>query len=215
VYPQATTITTASGSSSTTIFPANADMTVAPTALPGYAQAACTPGEIASARFASACSCAGVTETTTTAATPTVTVVVPTKNARCNAVSQVSKPRINEDLSTNISAKDNCARALTGTVNGLAQSSSRINTDCSSFQMITVYPVATTVTVFSADVESTVTIVPDAAGITVSPSVLPAYANAACTTNGAARFASACSCAGVTETTTTAATPTATVLIPS
>jgi len=193
-YPQATTITITSGSSATTIFPAIADTPVTPTALPSYAQAACTPGEIASARFKSACSCAGVTETTSTAATPVVTVVVPTKNAQCNA--------------------DNCARALIGSSNGLPQSSSRVNTDCSSFQLATFYPAATTVTV-TADVQSTTIILPDANSITVVPSNLPAYAIAGCTGQAAARFASACSCAGVTETTSTAPVQTATVIVPS
>ncbi|CAD0114593.1 unnamed protein product [Aureobasidium uvarum] len=109
---------------------------------------------------------------------------------------------------------DNCARALTGTVDGPARASSRINTDCSSFQLTTVYPAATTITTTSGSVFTT--IVPDTAGLTIAPSYLPSYANAACTPSGiaSARFASACSCAGVSAATTTAATPTATVVVP-
>jgi hypothetical protein len=43
-----------------------------------------------------------VTETVVTAAAPTVTVVIPTRNAQCNAVSQVPTPCIKQDLSTNV-----------------------------------------------------------------------------------------------------------------
>jgi hypothetical protein len=81
--------------------------------------------------------------------------------------------------------------------------------------MITAYPAAATITV-TTDVDSTTSIVPDATDIIVAPSVLPNYAKEACTPSSAAsaRFASACSCAGVTETTSTAAIPTVTVLVP-
>jgi hypothetical protein len=118
-----------------------------------------------------------------------------------------------QDLLTNTS-KDNCARALTGTVNGPAQPSSRINTDCSSFQLKTAYPAATTTTITSGSTSTT--ILPETTEIVVAPSVLPAYAKTACTASGiaSARFASACSCAGVTETTSTAPVPTATVVVP-
>jgi hypothetical protein len=48
----------------------------------------------------------------------------------------------------------------------------------------------------------------DNRAVTASPSVIPAYATAACS---AAAYASACSCFGVTGSVTTAPTPTTTV----
>lgn len=113
-----------------------------------------------------------------------------------------------------MSSQDNCARALTGTASGAARPSSRINTDCSSFQLVTVYPAATTTTIASGSTSTT--ILPETTGTTVAPFSLPAYAKTACTPSGSAsaRFASACSCAGVTKTTTTARVPVATVIVP-
>ncbi|EON70097.1 hypothetical protein W97_09363 [Coniosporium apollinis CBS 100218] len=79
---------------------------------------------------------------------------------------------------------DNCARAVTGTRRGdVAQSSARA--DCSSF-------FARTVTVTAGNTE-TITQTP-------TPTAVPTYATAC---SGAARYSSACSCFGVTASTST------------
>ncbi|MCJ1287361.1 hypothetical protein MMC26_006710 [Xylographa opegraphella] len=174
---------------------------------------------------------------------------------------------------------DNCARAVTGTTNGLAVQSSH-KQDCSSFFAVTVTPatstitqtatvtpatvtqtvigstvtqtvVATlsetttaatvevtaatvtdilTVTVSTALVTATVSTVVVTAGapvvtlkvrdgseqriapraVTVSPSSVPTYASAC---SGTVRYSSACSCFGVTHSTSTAPTPSTTVTV--
>lgn len=80
--------------------------------------------------------------------------------------------------------------------------------------MTTVYPAATTITITSGSTGTT--IIPETAGLTIAPSILPGYAKAACTPTGvaSARFASACSCAGVSASTSTATQATATVVVP-
>jgi hypothetical protein len=80
--------------------------------------------------------------------------------------------------------------------------------------LTTVYPTAATITITSGSTGTT--IIPETAGLTVAPSVLPGYAKAACTPTGvaSARFASACSCAGVSASTSTATQATATVVVP-
>jgi len=102
---------------------------------------------------------------------------------------------------------DNCARAVTGT-NALPALSIR-QADCSSFQLTTVTPSAVTVT-------NTVTITPappvkrdnEKRQVTVVPTAVPTYASAC---SGTVRYASACSCWGITAHTTFAPTPTSTV----
>ncbi|CZR56072.1 uncharacterized protein PAC_05960 [Phialocephala subalpina] len=104
---------------------------------------------------------------------------------------------------------DNCLRGIRGT-NGQPPMSSRL-VDCSSFQLATVTPAPVTVTTTVATV--IVTEVPITARAvfarqaTVSPSSVPAYATYC---SASARYASACSCLGITKTTTTLATPTVT-----
>lgn len=111
---------------------------------------------------------------------------------------------------------DNCARAVTGTAgaNGAQISSSRVNTDCSSFQRATAYPSASTITITSGSTSTTIS--PSLTATTVTPSSFPAYVSTACSNGGnpSSRFASACSCAGVTKTTTTVAIPTVTIVVP-
>ncbi|MCJ1402848.1 hypothetical protein MMC11_006069 [Xylographa trunciseda] len=176
-------------------------------------------------------------------------------------------------------AQDNCARAVTGTVNGLAAQSSH-RQDCSSFFDVTVTPgtstftytaTVTPTTVIQTVIGSTVTqtvvagtvvatttdatvtltaatitdidiitvstevltttvstvvvlatappklklrdgfeqrIAPRA--VTVSPSSVPAYASSC---SGTARYSSACSCFGVTHSTSTAPTPSTTITV--
>lgn len=98
---------------------------------------------------------------------------------------------------------DNCARAVTGTRSGKMPDVSSRMADCSSFMLATVTPEPTTVV-------TTVTITVEKRGLearqaTVHPSVVPVYASAC---SGTARYSSACSCWGITATTTTAPTPT-------
>jgi hypothetical protein len=110
-------------------------------------------------------------------------------------------------------AADNCARQVTGTREGLLPIESR-KADCTSFQKTTVTPEAATVTV-------TVTVDGDAPAkfrrhvnvearqATEVPTALPAYASAC--SSDAVRYASVCSCWGITAAVTTAPTPTSTV----
>lgn len=109
---------------------------------------------------------------------------------------------------------DNCARAVTGTVAGQPVSASRVGTDCASFQKVTVYPSAVTVTTSSGSTSATIT--PSLSGTTVFPTNVPPYVASACSSGNAisSRFASACSCAGATKVTSTAATPTVTIVVP-
>ncbi|MCJ1389204.1 hypothetical protein MMC18_002059 [Xylographa bjoerkii] len=173
---------------------------------------------------------------------------------------------------------DNCARAVTGTANGLASQSSH-KQDCSSFFDVTVTPGTTTfthtatvtpttvtqtvvqtvitqtvvaatasgtttdatitltavitdietVTVSTVVITTTVSTVVVAASapaklklrdgfeqriapraVTVSPSSVPTYASAC---SGTARYSSACSCFGVTHSTSTATTPSTTITV--
>ncbi|KND94284.1 hypothetical protein TOPH_00783 [Tolypocladium ophioglossoides CBS 100239] len=109
---------------------------------------------------------------------------------------------------------DNCARQVTGTRDGLSPIESR-KADCSSFQKTTVVPDATTTT-------DTVTVdagVPSKfrrdAGLeyraaTEAPTVVPAYASSC---QEGTKYASACSCWGITAVTTTAPQPTKTATV--
>ncbi|PON22964.1 hypothetical protein TGAM01_v208219 [Trichoderma gamsii] len=113
---------------------------------------------------------------------------------------------------TNGCNADNCARAVTGTRDGLPPISSR-KADCSSFMRATVTPKATTTTI-------TITVHPDItpkpkndinyAAATVHPTAVPAYASSC---DGAKRYSSVCSCWGITATTVTAHTPTKTEIV--
>ncbi|MCJ1417066.1 hypothetical protein MMC32_003405 [Xylographa parallela] len=174
---------------------------------------------------------------------------------------------------------DNCARAVTGTANGLAAQSSH-KQDCSSFFDVTVTPgtstfthtatvtpttvtqtvigtvitqtvvipvsatttdatvVVTAATITDVDIVTIATAVltttvatvvvappPPAAtlklrdgfekhivprAVTVSPSAVPTYASAC---SGTSRYSSACSCFGVTHSTSTAPTPSTTITV--
>jgi hypothetical protein len=136
-----------------------------------------------------------------------------------------------------IPSKDNCARAVTGTRPGkdvLAQKS-----DCSSFMLATVTPATATITQTLRVTPSTDTIyaatttiisfvtatevvtvtsftgierrdVPTGGPVTTSPTNIPTYASAC---DNVLRYSSACSCWGITATTTTAATPSTTVTV--
>ena len=93
---------------------------------------------------------------------------------------------------------DNCARAVTGSA---AQPALSVrSSDCASFLAVTVTPPAVTVT--SAAAAAVVT------PADATSSAVPTYASAC---SGAVRYSSACSCLGVTGTTTTVAAPTVTV----
>jgi len=124
-------------------------------------------------------------------------------------LSLVSVALANVAVEKRACAGNNCNRAITGTRDGLSPASVR-SADCASFLLTTVTPDAVTVTI-TVDDEATTTpakrdLVYRAA--TVSPSVLPTYATAAC---DAGSYASACSCFGVTGSVTTAPVPTTTV----
>ncbi|EOO01884.1 putative lipase esterase family protein [Phaeoacremonium minimum UCRPA7] len=108
-------------------------------------------------------------------------------------------------------AGNNCNRAVTGTRDGLEPLSVR-SADCSSFLLTTVTPAATTVTV-TVDEEPTTAVVKrdfalEIRQATEVPTAIPTYA-AVC--SSAEKYASACSCFGVTGSVTTAPTPTVTV----
>lgn len=110
--------------------------------------------------------------------------------------------------------QDNCLRAITGTrpANPTRPGPTSRIADCSSFQMISVIPPATTTTVNNGEPTGTSVTAQDT---TVRPSSVPGYAS--CGANSAtrsSRYASACSCAGVTQNTQQAPTPTSTVACP-
>ncbi|KAG6009466.1 hypothetical protein E4U21_002381 [Claviceps maximensis] len=106
---------------------------------------------------------------------------------------------------------DNCARQVTGTRKGLIPLSSR-KEDCSNFMRTTIVPDATTITV-------TVTVEPDEpvsltkrgieyrAATDVTNAAVPSYASS-CKKEG--KYASVCSCWGITPVLTTAPVPTET-----
>lgn len=104
-------------------------------------------------------------------------------------------------------AGDNCARQVTGTRDGLSPIESR-KADCTSFQTSTVTPdaVTTTVTV-TVDSDTPAKLRRNVRAVTNVPTVVPAYASAC----DGSRYASACSCWGITAGVTTAPTPTSTV----
>ncbi|CAI6079601.1 unnamed protein product [Clonostachys chloroleuca] len=111
-------------------------------------------------------------------------------------------------------AGDNCARQVTqtnnmdsGTRDGLSPIESR-KADCTSFQTSTVTPdaVTTTVTV-TVDSDTPAKLRRNVRAVTDVPTVVPAYASAC----DGSRYASACSCWGITAGVTTAPTPTSTV----
>ncbi|KAL6693311.1 hypothetical protein J3F84DRAFT_350715 [Trichoderma pleuroticola] len=114
---------------------------------------------------------------------------------------------------TNGCNADNCARAVTGTRDGLLPITSR-QADCSSFMQATVTPAPTTTTItITVDPEVTPKAkraVADASAVTVYPTFIPEYADNCPDTFG---YSSACSCWGITATTTTAATPTQTEIV--
>ncbi|KAL7931741.1 hypothetical protein V8C35DRAFT_109065 [Trichoderma chlorosporum] len=114
---------------------------------------------------------------------------------------------------TNGCNADNCARAVTGTRDGLLPITSR-KADCSSFMLATVTPKAATTTItitvdpdYTAKVKRTA---PAGSAVTVFPSSIPEYASPC---DSGAVYSSACSCWGITATTTTAATPTQTEIV--
>ena len=129
---------------------------------------------------------------------------------------------------------DNCARQVTGTRPGLTPIESR-KADCSSFQLTTVHPEPTCVLFLSNSFKSrsrltqnstvtvTVTVDADADGpvkfrrdapkvaarqATKVPTAIPAYASSC---NSGERYASVCSCWGITASVTIASQPTSTV----
>ncbi|KAI9744941.1 MAG: hypothetical protein M1818_001867 [Claussenomyces sp. TS43310] len=119
---------------------------------------------------------------------------------------------------------DNCARAVTGTQAGIATKAAHLS-ECSSYLKATVFPstVITTVTVSSTVysisgnsgyTSTNVSGLDACAGPntakTVTPTSLPSYVSTACngeSTPLAVRYSSACSCAGITRSTTTLSTP--------
>ncbi|EGR44610.1 uncharacterized protein TRIREDRAFT_124059 [Trichoderma reesei QM6a] len=113
---------------------------------------------------------------------------------------------------TNGCNADNCARAVTGTREGLLPITSR-QSDCSSFMQATVTPKATTTTItITVDPEVTPKAkraVANAAPITVTPTAIPNYADPC----DVAHYSSACSCWGIHATTVTASTPTQTEIV--
>ncbi|RFU82101.1 lipase/esterase family protein [Trichoderma arundinaceum] len=108
---------------------------------------------------------------------------------------------------------DNCARAVTGTRDGLLPITSR-QSDCSSFMLATVTPAATTTTItITVDPEITPKAKRDVGNydaVTVYPTAIPDYADPC---EGVATYSSACSCWGITAATTTAAQPTKTEIV--
>ncbi|EPE35750.1 hypothetical protein GLAREA_05088 [Glarea lozoyensis ATCC 20868] len=105
---------------------------------------------------------------------------------------------------------DNCSRGIAGT-NGSPPRTSRI-ADCSKLLATTITPSASTVTVSITTTLPTLlatsTIIVDKRQAAVIPGVLPAYATYC---KSYAAYTSACSCAGVTQTTVYASTPIVTV----
>jgi len=109
---------------------------------------------------------------------------------------------------------NNCLRGIRGTVSVLQPPLSSRLEDCSSFQLATVTPAPTTITTTVA----TETVTVSDAGVTarailprqetVSPTAIPAYATYC---PNSIQYASACSCVGVTASTTTVSTPTVTI----
>ncbi|KAH6608241.1 lipase/esterase family protein [Trichoderma cornu-damae] len=113
---------------------------------------------------------------------------------------------------TNGCNADNCARAVTGTRDGLLPITSR-QADCSSFMLATVTPEATTTTItitVDPDVTPKVRRDADYAAVTVYPTAIPGYASPC---NSGAIYSSACSCWGITAATTTAPRPTKTEIV--
>jgi len=109
---------------------------------------------------------------------------------------------------------DNCLRGIRGTVSGLQPPLSSRLADCSSFQLATVTPAPTTITTTVATETVTVSDATVTARAilprqeTISPTSIPAYATYC---PNSIQYASACSCVGVTASTTTLSTPTVTI----
>ncbi|KAJ3476303.1 hypothetical protein NLG97_g9170 [Lecanicillium saksenae] len=99
---------------------------------------------------------------------------------------------------------DNCARAVTGTRRGDAFENTA-RADCSKFMTKTVTGSAVTVTS-----TITITVAPNAPGVTAVKRDLPAVPSYASACSGASRYSSACSCWGITANTITV-TPTSVV----
>ncbi|MCJ1420347.1 hypothetical protein MMC32_006704 [Xylographa parallela] len=129
------------------------------------------------------------------AAAATTSSAAPTTTSKCNA--------------------DNCLRA----VRASAFPSRDGAADCSSFFEATVTPATSTitqtatVTAFANKRRRALNAAEDALEarqVTVVPSAIPTYASAC---SGSVRYSSACSCIGVTATTSTATTPVTTVTV--
>ncbi|MCJ1242837.1 hypothetical protein MMC30_000032 [Trapelia coarctata] len=101
---------------------------------------------------------------------------------------------------------NNCARAVTGTRFPTSVQSAH-RTDCSSFMKVVVTPAPTTITV-TLNYKAKRSM--EKRQITVVPSAVPTYASAC---SGTSKYSSACSCWGITKTTSTAPTPTVTVYV--
>ncbi|KAL2061851.1 hypothetical protein VTL71DRAFT_7229 [Oculimacula yallundae] len=104
---------------------------------------------------------------------------------------------------------NDCARAVTGIRTGQMPDEASRKRDCSSFMRVTVIPTISTITA-SATVTITTTLPGQTAmleqrQVTITPSSvrIPTYAKAC---SDMARYSSACSCWGITATTTTAST---------
>ncbi|MCJ1408961.1 hypothetical protein MMC19_003038 [Ptychographa xylographoides] len=111
-------------------------------------------------------------------------------------------------------AADNCARAVTGTRLGSSAQQSHF-ADCSSFMEVVVTPATSTATVTATITGAATNLkrgfeVVERRQVTVTPSSVPTYASAC---SGTARYSSACSCAGITKSTSTAPTPVTTVTV--
>ncbi|PVH83965.1 hypothetical protein DL98DRAFT_528825 [Cadophora sp. DSE1049] len=106
---------------------------------------------------------------------------------------------------------DNCLRGVRGTGSNIKPPLTSRLADCSSFMRATATPAPTTTTITTATVTITVgPILPrgiEARQQTISPSQVPAYATFC---PASSSYSSACSCLGITKTTTTVATPTLT-----
>ncbi|CAD0109425.1 unnamed protein product [Aureobasidium uvarum] len=100
---------------------------------------------------------------------------------------------------------DNCARAVTGTAAQPALSVRQ--SGCSSYQTATTYPAAETVTYYNYYFGDSTVFPAGPTETLVQQTMVPAYASKPCG-SAASRYASACSCAGITATTVTAAVET-------
>jgi hypothetical protein len=105
---------------------------------------------------------------------------------------------------------NNCARAVTGTRSGKVPDITSRADDCSSFMLATVTPATSTYTT-TTTVTTTISVeyvkrdgILANRQVTVHPTAVPYYASAC---PGTSAYSSACSCWGITASTTTAPTP--------